>query len=114
MPLVTCSSCNAEIDLSKADVTGRGYRCATCSMKASLAADGGRNDVADHLTPEERTSRAKTAGIEMMLGAVVGVGGAGLFFAINGIAGMFVLCGGLGMASHGLLTRREMTGQRTG
>ena len=114
MSQVTCIGCSAQIDVSKADVTGRGYRCSRCSLKASLAADGGHNDITDHLTVEERTARAKTALTEMFLGAFVAVMcGPLVFFGFNGTVGMIVTLSGVGMISHGFLTRREMRGQRT-
>ena len=113
MSQVTCIGCSAQIDVSKADVTGRGYRCSQCSLKASLAADGGHNDITDHLTVDERAARAKTALSEMIAGAAVTAFGPIVFFGFNGTVGVIVTCAGLGMISHGFLTRREMRGQRT-
>ena len=113
MSQVTCIGCSAQIDVSKADVTGRGYRCSQCSLKASLAADGGHNDITDHLTIEERAARAKTALSEMIAGAAITAFGPIVFLGFNGTVGVIVLCSGLGMMSHGYLTRREMRGQRT-
>ncbi len=114
MSQVTCIGCSAQIDVSKADVTGRGYRCSQCSLKASLAADGGHNDITDHLTIEERAARAKSALSEMFAGVALAVlGGPFVFFGFNGTVGVIVTCAGLGMMSHGFLTRREMRGQRT-
>lgn len=82
-------------------------------MKASLAADGGRNDVSDHLTPEERVQRAKAAGTEMVVGLGIAALGALLLLGFNGTVGIIVTCAGFGTTSHGYLTRREMTGVRT-
>lgn len=113
MSQVTCIGCSAQIDVSKADVTGRGYRCSQCSLKASLAADGGHNDITDHLTIEERAARAKTALSEMIAGGAIAAFGPIVLLGFNGTIGVIVLCAGLGMMSHGFLTRREMRGQRT-
>lgn len=113
MSQVTCIGCTAQIDVSKADVTGRGYRCSQCSLKASLAADGGHNDITDHLTVEERAVRAKSALSEMIAGAAIAAFSPLVLFGFNGTVGIIFMCGGLGMMSHGFLTRREMRGQRT-
>jgi hypothetical protein len=110
---VTCIGCSAQIDVSKADVTGRGYRCSQCSLKASVAAAGGHNDITDHLTVDERRARAKSALSEMIGGAAMAAFGPIVFLGFNGTVGVIVLCAGLGMMSHGFLTRREMRGQRT-
>jgi len=110
---VSCIGCNTLIDVSKADVTGRGYRCNACSMKASLAADGGHNDVTDHLTLDERKQRAATAGTEMVFGGILAGAGLLVFLSMSGLIGMIVGCAGLGAMSHGYLTRREMSGERT-
>ena len=99
--------------MSKADVTGRGYRCNACSMKASLAADTGYNDIPDHLTQDERSARFATAGKEMVAGAAMTVGGLFVFLLISSLIGGVATLAGVGMVSHGFLTRREMTGQRT-
>ncbi len=113
MPQVACVGCNTLIDSSMADVTGRGYRCNSCSMKASLASNGGLNDITDHLTSDERKQRAATAGTEMVLGGILAAAGLAVFFSMSGLIGMIAGCAGLGMTSHGYLTRREMTGERT-
>ncbi|CAN5913362.1 hypothetical protein BH11MYX3_BH11MYX3_42840 [soil metagenome] len=113
MPQVACVGCNAQIDSSRADVTGRGYRCNSCSMKASLAASGGLNDITDHLTTDERKQRAANAGTEMMVGGFIAGAGLLVFLGASGLFGMIIGCAGLGMTSHGYLTRREMTGERT-
>ncbi|MBL0213901.1 MAG: hypothetical protein IPQ07_08460 [Myxococcales bacterium] len=113
MSQVACIGCNLMIDVARADVTGRGYRCNACSMKASMAADGGRNDVTDHLTVDERKQRAASAGTEMVVGGLVAATGLLVFLTVSGLFGMIAACAGLGMTSHGYLTRREMTGERT-
>jgi hypothetical protein len=105
------------LDASKADITGRGYRCAACSLKASLAADGGHNDIVDHLTSEERVQKSKSAATEMMIGAGTLLGGLLIFVAIpfpfHDVVGACVAFAGGGAISHGWLTRREMTGEQT-
>jgi hypothetical protein len=113
MSQVACIHCNAMIDITRADLTGRGYRCTQCSLKASLAADGGRNDISDHLTPEERVARAKAAASEMVFGSVIAALGVAVFIGFSGVIGVAVFAGGAGAMSHGYLTRREMTGERT-
>jgi hypothetical protein len=117
MAEVACGSCGMMIDAAKADITGRGYRCTSCSLKASLAADGGQNDVIDHLTPEERVQKSKTAATEMMAGGGTLVFGILCFLAFpfpfhDVVGACFAFAGG-GAISHGWLTRREMTGERT-
>jgi hypothetical protein len=117
MAQVSCVQCGVTLDTSKADITGRGYRCTQCSLKASLAADGGHNDVMDHLTVEERVKKAKLAGSEMIGGGALAFAGAVVFLVIpipfHGIIGACMTFAGLGAVSHGYLTKREMTGQRT-
>ncbi len=113
MPQVPCVGCNIQIDSDHADVTGRGYRCNSCSMKASLAANHGLNDVNDHLTKDERRQRAAAAGTEMVLGSILAGSGLLVFLGASGLVGMIIGCAGLGMTPHGYLTRREMTGERT-
>ncbi len=117
MAEVTCVQCGAQLDAAKADITGRGYRCTACSMKASLAADGGINDVKDHLTMEERIQKAKAAGTEIIAGIATGLGGLLVLVAIpipfHDVIGAIVLFAGLGAVSHGYLTKREMAGERT-
>lgn len=113
MSSVACVHCGTMIDVTKADLTGRGYRCSSCSLKASLAADGGINDVTDHLTIEERRARAAVAAREMVFGAATAAFGAILFLGASGLVGAIVTCAGLGATSHGYLTRREMSGERT-
>ena len=102
------------IDVTKADLTGRGYRCTACSLKASLAADGGRNDVHDHLTDDERRERYVAARKRMFAGGWIVGGGALVVMGYGLLFGLPVVFLGLGTISHGYLTRREMTGQRTG
>jgi hypothetical protein len=117
MAQVACVSCGAMVDEAKADITGRGYRCIACSLKASLAADGGHNDVIDHLTPAERVQKSKAAGSEMMVGAVTVFGGLLVLlivpFPFHDVVGACIAFAGGGAISHGWLTRREMTGERT-
>ena len=117
MGQVACVSCGAMVDAAKADITGRGYRCASCSMKASLAADGGHNDVTDHLTPDERVAKSKAAATEMMVGAGTTLIGilclVAVPFPFHDVVGACIAFAGGGAISHGWLTRREMTGERT-
>ncbi len=117
MAEVACGSCGAMIDATKADITGRGYRCSACSLKASLAADGGRNDIVAHLTHDERVKKSENAGTEMMVGAGTLLGGLVVFlgmpFPFHDLVGACVAFAGAGAISHGWLTRREMTGVRT-
>ena len=117
MNLVTCGHCGAQVEASKADVTGRGYRCVACSMKASLAADGGRNDVADHLTAEERVAKSEAAAREILVGIGTAIAGLIVFvvvpFPFHDLVGACIGFGGCGAVSHGYLTRREMRGLRT-
>lgn len=101
------------IDVTKADLTGRGYRCTTCSLKASLAADGGQNDVRDHLTDDERRERYAAARQRMFTGGWIVGGGMLALFTVGALIGVPLVCLGLGTISHGYLTRREMTGERT-
>lgn len=101
------------IDVTKADLTGRGYRCTPCSVKASVNAIGGSNDVSDHLTPEERKERHAAAGQRILTGAALAGAGGIVFLSMSGLIGIIMVCAGLGTASHGLLTRREMKGEQT-
>lgn len=105
--------CGQQIDPAQADLTGRGYRCAACSLKASLAADIGRNDVLDHLTEDERRARYGQAATRMVAGGFIAVGGVIVTLGIGALFGLPIVFLGLGTISHGYLTRREMTGQRT-
>ncbi|MGN6104812.1 MAG: hypothetical protein ACTHU0_06905 [Kofleriaceae bacterium] len=109
---VACGSCGVVLDASKADITGRGYRCARCSLRASLAADGGFNDVQDHLTVDERRQRAAEAIRKMIGGGALVAGGLVVAYVIP-IAGAAMLLTGVGAMAHGLLTRRELSGERT-
>ena len=117
MAEVACVHCGAMVDAAKADITGRGYRCLDCSMKASLAADGGQNDVKDHLTAEERVQKSKAAASEMMVGGVTAFGGLLVLLIVpipfHDVIGACITFAGCGAISHGWLTRREMTGERT-
>ena len=117
MAEVACVQCGLMIDVSKADITGRGYRCTACSMKASLAADGGKNDVRDHLTNDERVAKSKSAGSEMVVGGLTAFGGLLMLLVapipFHDVIGACIMFAGFGAVSHGYLTRREMTGERT-
>lgn len=101
------------IDVTQADLTGRGYRCAACSLKASLAADAGRNDVRDHLTDDERRDRFEQARKRMFAGGWIAAGGVVVTIGAGALFGLPIVFLGLGTISHGYLTRREMTGART-
>jgi hypothetical protein len=110
---VSCIGCNTSIELAKADLTGRGYRCSACSLKASLAADGGRNDVRDHLTDDERRARHTDARKRMFTGGWIIGGGILVTLGYGALFGLPVVFLGIGTISHGYLTRREMHGERT-
>ncbi len=113
MAQVACIGCNTLIDLGKADLTGRGYRCSACTLKASLASDTGRNDVGDHLTVDERRARHGEARKKMFAGAWIIGGGVLVTMGFGALFGLPVVFLGIGTISHGYLTRREMHGERT-
>lgn len=110
---VACIGCNSLIDLGKADLTGRGYRCSACTLKASLASDTGRNDVGDHLTIDERRARHREARKKMFAGAWIIGGGVLVTMGFGALFGLPLVFLGIGTISHGVLTRREMHGERT-
>lgn len=62
---------------------------------------------------DERRQRAAAAGTEMALGSILAGAGLLVFLGASGLVGMIIGCTGLGRTSHGYLTRREMTGERT-
>lgn len=110
---VACGSCGVVLDASKADITGRGYRCARCSLRASLAADGGFNDIQDHLTLDERRQRAVEATRKMIGGGALVAGGLVVVVYVIPSVGAAMILTGVGAVAHGLLTRRELSGKRT-
>lgn len=114
MSQVSCVGCNTLIDLGKADLTGRGYRCSACTLKASLASNAGRNDIRDHLTDDERRKRHADARKEMFAGVGIIGGGVLVTLGFGALFGFPIVFLGIGTISHGYLTRREMHGERTG
>ncbi len=72
-----------------------------------------RAGLAETSRMDERKQRAATAATEMLLGGILAGAGLMVFLSMSGLFGMIVGCAGLGMTSHGYLTRREMTGERT-
>ncbi len=109
MTMVTCTTCGVALDESKADITGRGYRCASCSLKAGIDESLGKNDVADHLDPEEREAGMRRANVEILGGVALAVVCVPLILVARfATAGVFM---GIVAVAHGFATRRQMRGR---
>lgn len=68
--MVTCGSCGKSIAEADAELSGSGFRCAACAMKASIDVLQGGSDVASHLSEAERAQMAAEAKQKLLLGAL--------------------------------------------
>jgi len=106
-----CAFCGATVPTSAMDLTGHGWRCATCQLESQIAeARGTSNPMTEHLTRGEIEDIVIAGGREALGGAgLVLAGGLGTL-VLSGGSVIVVLTGviatGLGMIAHGLYRRK--------
>ena len=112
MTTAACAFCGATVATAAMDMTGHGWRCATCQLKSQIAeASGNANPMTEHLTRKEIEDVVRAGGREALLGVAVAIGGCGATWASVTSGGTIVVVftgiifAGLGMVGHGLHRR---------
>jgi hypothetical protein len=110
MAQVACTTCGLQLDESQADITGRGYRCSQCTLRAGINENLGSNDVGDHLEPAERAANAQRALQQMIGGAAVAAICTPLYIVLPIQWFAFGIFAGIGLVVRGFVVRRQMAG----
>jgi hypothetical protein len=116
MPMTTaaCAFCGMMLPTAAMEMTGHGWRCATCQLKSQIAAaSGNANPMTEHLTRNEIEDVARGGRREALGGVglvIAGIAGTVATMAAGGaIVVVFTgaIAGGLGMLAHGLHRRNQ-------
>jgi hypothetical protein len=109
-----CAFCGTETPTAAMDMTGNGWRCASCALRSEIATARGRPaGMGEHLTQSELRGVAAAGANEAVLGVLLAVGGlvgTAMFLAAGGqliVVFSGAMIGGLSMLGHGLYRRKH-------
>lgn len=109
-----CAFCGTTAPTAAMDMTGNGWRCATCALKSEIATARGRPaGMGEHLTQSELRGVVAAGTNEAWVGALVGIGGlAGTLLTFASGSQILVvfsgaIVGGFSALGHGLYRRKH-------
>jgi hypothetical protein len=96
------------------DMTGKGWRCRNCSIRAEISAAEHGSDMGDHFSPKELDAIISRSRGEFWLGLVilivsipVGIGMLVSLYLVAGVMFAGFAVGGAGMMGHGTYTKNK-------
>jgi len=113
MATIRCGVCQQEVAIADADVTGLGYRCEPCSLKAGIAEHQGASDAAAHFDDAGLAEMRRSGTNDIWYGLGLAALGVAIMVVFESARGGVAIVGGGAYALWGWTRLRHASGKRT-